>query len=332
MTFILRILLNKKKNSMKKKYFIILLSAILCSGFVLAYKKSQKINPITKNIINSKYNNDKNDYFIIREPDSIFFTKNGQEHILKDYNVLVFENREENENNGIEMFMNKLKDKLKKDKNIDILYSRPQKTKDITFHWNVFSIYYAKQENNSIYLILNDNDKKAEEMQTLLKEIIKSYPDIKVIYLPKIQYSHKGCSVKAAMFVKELHKNNDEFLKLLLKIGKNNNEKHISIQELFDNGKLSNEEQMLIIKRYTKFIQQDSIYNSYVMNGFIKNKHYNGTKIKTDKKTKKDIYIKNSKLHDKGYSILYKILLNDKEVKEGTKITKEKVLILLNNR
>ena len=50
------------------------------------------------------------------------------------------------------MFMNKLKDKLKKDKNIDILYSRPQKTKDITFHWNVFSIYYAKQENNSIYL------------------------------------------------------------------------------------------------------------------------------------------------------------------------------------
>ena len=190
---------------MKKKYFIILLSVILCSGFVLAYKKSQKINPITKNIINSKYNNDKNDYFIIREPDSIFFTKNGQEHILKDYNVLVFENREENENNGIEMFMNKLKDKLKKDKNIDILYSRPQKTKDITFHWNVFSIYYAKQENNSIYLILNDNDKKTEEMQTLLKELIKNYPNMKVIYLPKIQYSHKGCSVKAAMFVKELH-------------------------------------------------------------------------------------------------------------------------------
>ena len=317
---------------MKKKYFIILISAILCFSFVLVYKKSQKINPITKNIINSKYNSDINDYFIIREPDSIFFTKNGQEHILKNYNVLIFENKEENENKGIEIFMKKLKDKLKKDKNTDILYSRKQNIKDKTFHWNVFSIYYDQQENNDIYLILNDNDKKAKEMQILLQEIIKSYPNMKVIYLPKIQYSHKGCSVKAAMFVKELHKNDNELLKLLVKIGKNNNEKHISIQELIDSGKLSNEDKKLIIKRYTKFIQQDNIYDSYIRNGLIKNKHYNGTKIKTDKKTKKDIYIKNSKLHDKGYSILYKTLLNEKEVKENTKITKENVLMLLNSR
>ena len=56
---------------------IFLMSLILISGCKFNCEK----NPITKECINKSLNNDKNDYFIIREPDSVKKKKKGQEKL-----------------------------------------------------------------------------------------------------------------------------------------------------------------------------------------------------------------------------------------------------------
>ncbi len=276
---------------------------------------------------NSNFNDKKNDYFIIREPDSVFFTQKGQQKLLKEYNTIIFENRENNEKKGIDYFFKEIDKKINNTNNssIDILYARPMPIDNITFHWNVFSIY-KDAKNNILYLISNDNDKKAKEMINLLDIFKHKYKNIKIIFLPQIQYSQKGCSIKGAMFVKELHKNNNELLNTLIKISTQYNEKELSIKELMEKNLISNEDKTIIIKRYLKFIQKDNEYYDFIKQKLIKNKHNNKTKIKKDKQTGKDIYIKNSKLHDKGYAYIYNILLNDRMPTEQNTITKQDIL------
>lgn len=281
---------------------------------------------------NTKFNNNKNDYFIIREPDSVFFTKKGQQKLLEEYNTIIFENREKNENIGIDYFFKEIDKKINDTTNtsINILYSRPQSTDDITFHWNVFSIY-KDTKNNILYLVSNDNDKKAKEMIKLLNIFKNKYKNIQIIFLPQIQYSYKGCSIKGAMFIKELHKNNNELLNTLLNIAKQYNKKELFIKELIEKNLINSKDIIIIIKRYLKFIQKDKEYYDFIKQKLIKNKHNNGTKIKKDKKTGKDIYIKNSKLHDKGYSYIYNILLNDKNIIKDSIITKQDILKINNS-
>lgn len=281
---------------------------------------------------NSNFNDKKNDYFIIREPDSVFFSKKGQQALLKDYNTIIFENRENNEKKGIDYFFKEIDKKINNTNNssIDILYARPMPIDNATFHWNVFSIY-KDAKNNILYLISNDNDKKATEMIKLLDIFKHKYKNIKIIFLPQIQYSYKGCSIKGAMFVKELHKNNNELLRTLLKISKQYNKTELSIRELINNNLIESGDKTIIVKRYLKFIQKDSDYYNFIKQKLIKNKHNNRTKIKTDKKTGKDIYIKNSKLHDKGYSYIYNVLLNDKNLVKNDIITKKEILKINNS-
>ena len=281
--------------------------------------------------VNTKFNNDKNDYFIIREPDSVFFTKKGQQELLKGFNVIIFENREEKEAIGVRDLFTEIDEKMEKSKNIDLLYARPEPIDSITFHWNVFSIY-RDTKSNVLYIISNENDKKAKEMVKVLNVFKSKYSKVKIIYLPQIQYSYKGCSIKGAMFIKELHKNNNELLDVLIKIAKQRNrDKEINIQELINDNQIDEADKKIIVKRYLKFIQKDEKYYEFVGEGIIKDKHNNGTKIKTDRKTGKDIRIKNSKLHDKGYSYIYNELLTTDNVSQNTKITKQDILDINKN-
>lgn len=276
--------------------------------------------------INTKFNNDKNDYFTIREPDSVFFSKKGQQELLKEFNAIIFENREEKEAIGVRELFNEIDEKMEKSQNIDILYARPEPVISPTFHWNVFSIH-RDVRNNVLYIISNENDKKAKEMVKVLNIFKSKYSKVKIIYLPQIQYSYKGCSIKGAMFIKEIHKNNDELLNVLIKIAKQHNKnREIHIQELINGNQIDDGDKKIIIQRYLKFIQKDNEYYEFVNEGIIKDKHNNWTRIKTDRKTGKDIYIKNSKLHDKGYSYIYNDLLTKDDVLKNTKVTKKDIL------
>ena len=134
------------------------------------------------------------------------------------------------------------------------------------------------------------------------------------------------------MFIKELHKNNNELLDVLIKIAKQRNrDKEINIQELINDNQIDEADKKIIVKRYLKFIQKDEKYYEFVGEGIIKDKHNNGTKIKTDRKTGKDIRIKNSKLHDKCYSYIYNELLTTDNVSQNTKITKQDILDINKN-
>ena len=320
---------------MKSKVFLTFFSLILLASCGVK-------NPITGKKINQEYNKEENGFFIIREPDSVFFTKKGQEVLLKKYskNFIVFENRFANEQEGIDNFLKKLDVSLKKKDAVDILYSRPQPTDAKTFHWNVFALKIKKD--GTMVLISNDNDLKAKEMQKLLTTMTKKYAKngknaVKNvgIYLPQIQYSYKGCSVKGVIFVRALHKNNNELLNELLKLAKtsnkyekcDNNYCEVYIAKLAEQKMVDKKLQKLVEKRYTKFIQRDDVFENGVLDKKFVAKHQNGTHLKKDKKGK-DVWVKTSKLHDKGYKFIYKDLMNDKSVMKNTKITKDSVLKL----
>ena len=297
-------------------------------------------NPINGKKINQEYNKEENGYFIIREPDSVFFTKKGQEVLMKKYskNYIVYENRFNNEQQGIDDFLKKLNTSFKKSDVADVLYSRPQPTDAKTFHWNVFAV--KKQKDGTMILISNDNDLKAKEAVRLWNEMFKKYnkkqgKKIISVFLPQIQYSYKGCSVKGVIFVRALHKNNNELLNELLKLAKtsnkyekcDNNYCEVYIAKLAEQKMVDKKLQKLVEKRYTKFIQRDDVFENGVLDKKFVAKHQNGTHLKKDKKGK-DVWVKTSKLHDKGYKFIYKDLMNDKSVMKNTKITKDSVLKL----
>lgn len=297
-------------------------------------------NPISGKKVNQELNNKRNDYFMIREPDSVFFTKKGQEVLLKTYsnNYIVYENRFENEQRGINDFLKQLEKSLQKNDVVDVLYSRQQPTDAKTFHWNVFTI--KKDKTGKVVLISNENDLKAPEMVKLLDSIKQEFLNKKQtfvsIFLPQIQYSHKGCSVKGVVFIKALHKNNNELFNELLKLtsepaiyGKHNNKGNnyyeIHISDLLGKNKNNTKLDKLVIKRYVKFTQKDAPFESKQLDRKFIEKHQNGTHLKRDK-NKKDIWAKTSKLHDKGYKFIYEILLNNKQVAKNVKITKSDIL------
>ena len=343
------------------------MSLILISGCKFNCEK----NPITKECINKSLNNDKNDYFIIREPDSVFIKKKGQEKLLdiqKNDSYIVFENRKENEEDGISEFLNDAEYKLKEKYKVDVLYSRPFPIDIETFHWNVFRI---QKVNNQFILIINDNDKKAKEMQRLQEKINTRFNISRTIYLPQIQYSYKGCSVKGQIFIKTLNSANGLTNSDIIYILNNTDDKDISIASIVDDKNyqekiaknclkdaLNNKKDILGSKniqkyltktglgfyeyadlncklqlstiinskilKYTKYTQKDDFYNDLIAKNIVKNKHKNGTHIKEDK------WVKTSKLHDKGYKFI-NILINQEDVKENTKITKDDLIKMNNN-
>ena len=317
---------------MKSKVFLTFFSLILvvsCSAK----------NPINGKKINQEYNKGENGYFIIREPDSVFFTKKGQEVLMQEYgkNFIVFENRFANEQEGIDNFLKQLDKSLKKNDYVDILYSRPQPTDAKTFHWNVFAV--KKQKDGTMILISNDNDLKAPEAKTIFKEIEKKYVDKRKkavgVFLPQIQYSYKGCSVKGVIFVRALHKNNDELLNELLKLAKNlnkygkcyDNHCDIYIAKLAEQKKINKKLQKLVEKRYVKFIQRDDVFENGVLDKKFVAKHQNGTHLKKDK-SGKHVWVKTSKLHDKGYKFIYQNFLNDRNVLKKTSTSKQDIIKL----
>lgn|GEM_PF-6818691 len=297
-------------------------------------------NPISGKKINQEFNKEKNYYFIICEPDSVFFTKKGQGILMQEYskNFIVFENRFNNEQQGIDDFLKKLNTSFKKSDVADVLYSRPQPTDAKTFHWNVFAV--KKQKDGTMILISNDNDLKAKEAVRLWKEMFKKYnkkqgKKIISVFLPQIQYSYKGCSVKGVIFVRALHKNNNELLNELLKLAKNpnkygkcyDNRCDIYIAKLAEQKKIDKKLQKLVEKRYTKFIQRDDPFEKGVLDKKFVTKHQNGTHLKKDKNGK-DIWVKTSKLHDKGYKFIYQNFLNDRNVLKETSISKQDIIKL----